>query len=90
MTILAHRVAIFMSISPDQCRAARALIGLSRRKLAWFADVSERTIIDFERRARSPRQGTLADLRAELEDAGVVFIDPDEEGGAGVRLKDPP
>jgi len=78
-----------MSISPEQCRAARALIGLSRRQLAWFADISERTIIDFERRARSPRQRTLTDLRNELENAGVVFIDTDENGGAGVRLKDP-
>ena len=78
-----------MSISPEQCRAARALIGLSRHKLAWFANVAERTIIDFERRARSPRQRTLTDLRNELENADVVFIDPDENGGGGVRLKRP-
>ena len=82
-------VGQFMSISPEQCRAARALLRLSRHQLAWFADVAERTIIDFERRARSPRQRTLADLRSELEYAGVVFFDPDEHGGAGVRLTDP-
>jgi len=82
-------VGQFMSISPEQCRAARTLLRLSRHQLASFADVAERTIIDFERRARSPRQRTLADLRSELEYAGVVFFDPDEHGGAGVRLTDP-
>jgi DNA-binding transcriptional regulator YiaG len=81
-------IAEFMSISPKQCRAARALTGLSRRKLAWLSEVSERTIVDFERHARSPQRRTLASLRNALEDEGVIFIDQDYGGGPGVRLKE--
>ena len=77
-----------MSISPEQCRAARALIGWSRRLLVEASQVSERTLIDFERGARNPHRRTLVDLRRALEEAGVVFIDQNG-GGPGVRLKDP-
>ncbi len=75
-----------MTILAEQCKAARALIGWSRRELAEASHVAERTLIDFERRARSPQRRTLHDIRRALEDAGVIFIDADEEG-PGVRLK---
>ena len=77
-----------MSISAEQSKAARALIGWSRRQLAEASQVSERTLIDFERGARQPHRRTLFDLRRALEEAGIVFIDQSEEGGPGVRLKD--
>ncbi len=79
--------ADFMSILREQCKAARALIGWSRRELADASHVSERTLIDFERGARAPQRRTLVDLRRALEDAGVVFID-ENGGGPGVRLRD--
>ncbi len=75
-----------MTILDEQCKAARALIGWSRRELAEASQVAERTLIDFERRARNPQRRTLHDIRRALEDAGVIFIDADEEG-PGVRLK---
>jgi transcriptional regulator with XRE-family HTH domain len=75
-----------MSISAKQSKAARALIGWSRRQLAEASHVSERTLIDFERGARAPHRRTLVDLRRALEEAGVIFIDENEEG-AGVRLR---
>ncbi len=78
-----------MSISSEQSKAARALIGWSRRELAEASQVAERTLIDFERGARAPHRRTLTDLRRALEEAGVVFIDQNEESGPGVRLKDP-
>lgn len=71
---------------PEQCRAARALLGLKRGELAAAAGVSERTVIDFERGARNPHAPTLAAIRAALEEAGVEILDPNG-GGAGVRLK---
>jgi transcriptional regulator with XRE-family HTH domain len=77
-----------MSISSEQSKAARALIGWSRRELAEASQVAERTLIDFERGARAPHRRTLTDLRRALEEAGVIFIDQNEEGGPGVRLKD--
>ncbi len=78
-----------MSIYPEQCKAARALIGWSRRHLAEASQVSERTLIDFERSARSPHRRTLVDLRRALEEAGIIFIDQIDDAGPGVRLKDP-
>lgn len=71
---------------PEQCRAARALLGLKRGELAAAAGVSERTVIDFERGARNPHTPTLAAIRAALEAAGADILDPNG-GGAGVRLK---
>ena len=74
------------TISPAQCRAARALLGLSREKLAARAEVGERTLVDFERGARAAQKSTLAAIRRALEDAGVEFIS-ENGGGAGVRLR---
>ena len=73
-------------ITKDQCRAARALIEWSRADLAEAAKVSERTITDFERGARSPINASLAAIAGALEEAGVEFILANG-GGPGVRLK---
>ena len=62
------------------------MIEWSRLRLAEAANVAERTLIDFERGARQPYDRTLADIRRALEQAGVIFIDADDEG-PGVRLR---
>ena len=62
------------------------MIEWSRLRLAEAANVAERTLIDFERGARQPYDRTLADIRRALEDAGIIFIDENEEG-SGVRLR---
>ncbi len=72
-----------MRISPAQCRAARAMIGWSRDDLAAAAKVARRTVVDFERGARSPYDRTLADIRSALEAAGIEFTNGD---APGVRL----
>jgi len=79
---------IFNAITTVQCRAARALLGWPRKKLATAADVAERTLVDFERGARRHHKRTRRGIRVGLEEAGVVFIDGNG-GGPGVRLKDP-
>ena len=73
-------------LTPNQCRAGRALIELSRQKLAASARVAERTIADFEAGRREPINSTKAAIRSALEAAGVEFI-PENGGGAGVRLR---
>ena len=79
-----------MTIIPSQCRAARALLGWSRKQLAQSALIAERTLVDFERGARNPLDRTLSDIRRALEDAGgIIFIDQNDDVGPGVRLKDP-
>jgi transcriptional regulator with XRE-family HTH domain len=74
-------------ISPEQSRAARALLGWSQEDLETHSRVAKKTIADFERDVRNPRSSTLAAIQAALEEHGVVFI-PQNGGGAGVRLRD--
>ena len=75
-----------MIITAEQCRGARAMLGWSRDKLATVAKIAVRTLVDFERGARTPYERTIADIQKALEEAGITFID--ENGGdVGVRLK---
>lgn len=75
-----------MSLSPDQCRAARALLDWSQGDLSSTSKVATKTLADFERGKRTPYDRTLADIRAALETAGIEFI-PENGGGAGVRWR---
>ena len=70
-----------MGISNRQCRAARALLGWNQGDLEKAAEVSKKTIADFERDERIPYPRTLAAMQRALESAGVEFL-PD-----GVKLK---
>jgi transcriptional regulator with XRE-family HTH domain len=54
--------------------------------LADKAGVALKTLVDFERGNRAPREATLEGLRATLARAGVEFI-PENGGGVGVRLR---
>ena len=73
-----------MSLIPEQCRAARALLGSSQTDLAREANVAKKTVADFERGARTPYDRTLAAIRAALEAGGVVFTNG---GEPGVKLR---
>jgi transcriptional regulator with XRE-family HTH domain len=73
-------------LTPEQCRAARGLLGWDKATLAEKASVSIVTLSKFEAGTRSPYRGTLTLLRQCLDAAGVEFID-ENGGGAGVRLK---
>lgn len=73
-------------MTPSQCRAARALVGMSQDRLAEVSDVAKRTIASFEREGRQPYQRTIAALQLALENAGIEFI-PENGSGPGVRLQ---
>lgn len=75
-----------MMMTPEQCRAARALLDWSRDVTAARAGVSLSTVADFEAGRRSPMRNNLKAMRAALEAAGVLFVDADDDGGPGVRL----
>jgi ribosome-binding protein aMBF1 (putative translation factor) len=77
------------SLSPEQCRAARALLAWSQDDLSAKAKVSKTTLQLFETGQRDPYSRTLTALRSALEKAGVVVI-PENGGGPGVRLKRKP
>ncbi len=71
-----------------QLRAARGLLGWSQSQLAEASSVGLSTIRRMEGSDGSLR-GTAENVwkvQQALEDAGVIFIDADEEG-PGVRLK---
>lgn len=75
-----------MSITPEQCRAARALLGWSQPDLADAVGIARETIAHFERGARTPHPNNLTAIRSTLEAAGIDFIDPNG-GGQGVRMR---
>ncbi len=75
-------------ITPEQCRAARGLLGLSQEDLCKLAGVSRAPVADYEGGKTRPYASTLDKLRNALESAGVEFL-PADNGGPGVRLKRP-
>lgn len=76
-------------IYPEQIRAARALLGLNQTQLAELADVGVATVKRFEVATGEIRGAaqTIWKLQTALEKAGVRFIEADEIGGLGVRLR---
>jgi predicted transcriptional regulator len=75
-------------ITPEQCRAARALLDWSQQELADKAAVGIVTVRQLEAAVHEPRRSTLNVIRRALEAAGVEFID-ENGGGPGVRLRKP-
>jgi transcriptional regulator with XRE-family HTH domain len=71
--------------TPEQCRAARALLDWSQDDLSERAKIGIKTLQLFERSQRDPYARTITALRATLEKAGVEFI-AENGGGPGVRL----
>jgi transcriptional regulator with XRE-family HTH domain len=79
-------------ITPDQLRAARALLGIDQRRLSELAGLSLPTIQRMEASDGVIRGNvdSLTKLITALEAAGVDFIAEDAasyEGGRGLRLK---
>ena len=73
-------------ISPETCRAARALLNISQAELGKSANLSKQTLVDFERGARTPYPNNLMAVQSALENLGIVFLAADTEYGPGVRL----
>lgn len=73
-------------IQGSQCRAARALVEVTRTKLAVRSGIDETVIERFERQLDDPDADAIEALQAALEELGAVFID-ENGGGIGVRLK---
>lgn len=73
-------------LTPQQLRAARALVGWSREDLAKKAGISPATVRGFELLAADSKHSTILRMRRALEIAGVEFIDDDGSKGPGARL----
>lgn len=70
------------AITPDQSRAARALLRWKKAKLAHESGVAVSTIDYFENRHRQTRSDNVKNIRMALEVGGVRFI-----GLRGVELR---
>ena len=76
------------SMSAAQCRAARALLGWSQRRLAKASGVGLSAIVSFEHGGgRRVSREAVAELRGTLEEAGLEFLSG-SEGGAGILLQE--
>ncbi len=75
-------------ISTEQIRGARAMLRWSAKKLSERSGVSLPTVqrMEGERGPLRSSAGNVLKVQQALEDAGVIFIDADEEG-PGVRLR---
>jgi ribosome-binding protein aMBF1 (putative translation factor) len=73
----------------EQIRAARALVRWSAQNLADKSGLSWKTIQRMESQDGVPSATArnIEKIRKTLEKAGVIFIDRNEDGGPGVRLK---
>ncbi|HSK41009.1 MAG TPA: helix-turn-helix domain-containing protein [Arenibaculum sp.] len=74
-------------LTPQQCRAARALLDWTQHELARRAGVGWSTIRSFENGKHALMRANRAVIRGTLEEAGVMLIDADETVGPGVRLR---
>ncbi|QDL90470.1 XRE family transcriptional regulator [Paroceanicella profunda] len=72
-------------MTPAQCRAARALIGMTQPDLARVSGLGLSTIVDFEKERRFVSEASRDAIRKALEKSGVELI-PENGGGIGVRI----
>jgi transcriptional regulator with XRE-family HTH domain len=68
-----HIERVTLSISANQARSGRALLGMSQAELAQAAGIAHSTVADFERGARNPALETVRAIKAVLESRGVRF-----------------
>jgi predicted nucleotidyltransferase len=61
-------------LTPEMCRAGRALLRISQAQLARRAGVSRLTVAHFEREASKPIPVSLAAIRSALESSGVTLL----------------
>jgi len=73
-------------MTPAQCRAGRALLGMTQPELARESGLGLSTIVDFEKMRRHVSDGAVEAIQAALTRNGVELID-ENGGGRGVRLR---
>lgn len=73
-------------MKPDQCRAARALLGLSLLELAHLARVADTAIGGFERGQSFLRPEQHRRVRAALIVSGIKFTEDDEFFGVHKKI----
>jgi transcriptional regulator with XRE-family HTH domain len=62
-------------MTPAQCRAARALLGITQSQLARTAKLGLSTVVDFEKERRMVSNEAVKSIRTALQRAGIEFMD---------------
>lgn len=86
MALFDNGAIVRRMITPEQCRAARALLRMSQDQLAAKTRISPATVRKFENQTGILREAMVKLIRLTLEAEGVQFIDGNG-GGPGVRLR---
>ncbi len=77
-------------LTSGQIRAARAILRLPVEQLAKSADIPVEVLAAIEAadgQIGDNLHGPAGRLRKALEDAGIVLLDQDADGGPGLRLR---
>lgn len=74
-------------ISASQIRGARAMLGMKQAELAERAGISKTGLVNIESGCTDSKSSTLIAIQKTLEIAGIVFLEENGDGGAGVRFR---
>jgi DNA-binding transcriptional regulator YiaG len=61
-------------MTPGQCRAARALLGITQSQLARAAKLGLSTVVDFEKERRLVSDEAVNAMKTALQRAGIEFM----------------
>ena len=73
-------------MTPDQCRAARALLRWSQALLGKYGHLSAGSVRHYESGRRPLNGRHIPLMQAAMEAAGIEFIPPQRGKGPGVRF----
>jgi len=75
-----------MTVTGEQVKEARRLLGWTLLDLGYRARVCDATVMRFEAARRPIRPEKALAMRQALESAGIIFVEENGEG-PGVRLR---
>jgi transcriptional regulator with XRE-family HTH domain len=70
-----------MTITSNQCRAARELLNWTQADLQNKSKLGIETIGNFERGTGNPTQRTMDDIKRAFEGSGIKFVISEKEKG---------
>lgn len=79
-----------LALTPEMCKAARALLRWTQKDLAAKSGISERTLAAFEAGQAVPFVKTVGALKSCFAGAGVEFVTGDLKAGVIIHWTESP